>query len=416
MFRVGVFEPKVIDTPTDYEMAKEIFSCGKDDIVKISITNSNGKFSFEKKDDNWIYAENPEIELEQITVNSLSWDYITLKPNRILDENPIDLDQYGLETPNATVRLGLKDESEVTFLLGNASEAKNGYYFMKQGDKTVYLMSSLESENILHPFEYYRKSILFNASEEGIKKVVYQADEHQYEIVKGDKNSWEMLQPYPREVYAAEFSENILTPALSLKIGAYYDDLSPEECGLNHPVYTLQLVSGKDASDTLYIGNENESGFCYAMWKEKKKVFGIDKSSLAFFETSPLMYMQPYVYLPHIQTVKSFEGYVGEEQFFMEIKRSGDKTTYYYNEKEIESDLWKEKFQVLLTAEIIGFTDKLPNDNSFPVICYKATLTDGSVTEVNFYPYDERNYAVTYNGYICFLVNVNTVNTILESF
>lgn len=414
LFRIGLFEPRIENTSIDKETTKEIFACDKDDIIKMSITNPSGTFSFEKEKEIWIHSENPSIELEQITVNSFSWDYISLKPNRILDNTSVDLKQYGLDNPCATVCLELKDNSKIKFFLGNASEAKNGYYFMKQGDETVYLMGSLESENILHPFEYYRKSVLFNTSEEGIKKVTYKADGRIYEIVKKEKNFWEMLQPYPREVYAAEFSENLLAPALSLKTDAYFDELSPKECGLENPVYTLQIISDGE-SDTLYIGKENESGICYAMWKEKGQVFGIKKDNLSFFNVSPLTYMQPYVYLPYIQTVKSFEGYVGQQDFSMEIKGSGDNTTYYYNEKEIESDLWKKKFQVLLTAEIIGLVDELPNDSK-PIISYQSILNDGSKTEIAFYPYDERNYAVSYDGKLCFMVNKNTVETILENF
>ncbi len=409
----GILEPKVVDTPSDYELTEAIFTSEKDEIVAMYITNPNGSFSFKKDEEIWICQEKPEIALEQAHVNSLSWDYVTLKPSRTIEEQASDLEQYGLHQPQASIRLVLKDDSEVTFLVGNEVEG-NGCYFMEEDKTTVYLMSYVECFNILNPLNYYRKSSLFSTSEEGLKEVFYQVGETSYRIKRVQQQQWEMTEPYPREVYGNSFSESFITPALELKIIEFYDELTPSECGFDKPSYKLQLSAEKE-TDVLIIGNENEDGICYAMWGNEGSVFGISKDSLAFLNTSPLTFMLSYVYLPQIDTVESIVGTIQGNAFSMVLKRTDDKTEYYFNDKKVESNVWKEKFQVLLTAEIVDFTNDAATDGE-PTIAYAAKLTDGTETKIAFYPMNERNYAVTYNGKVSFVVNKNSIDTLLENF
>jgi len=410
----GILEPEIVDIPNDYELSEAIFESEKDDIIEMQITNSDGSFSFKKDGEDWICQEKPEIELEQGNINSLSWDYITLKPNKTIEEQAANLEPYGLQQPQASIHLILKNHSEITFLLGNQVEGGGGYYFMEAGKNTVYLMGSLECNNLLHPLSYYRKSMLFSFAEESVKNVFYQVGGISYKIKKIQQQQWKMTEPYEREVYALSFSEQFLTPALQLTITEFYDELTADKCGLNQPTYQLQISAG-DESDVLLIGDENESGHYYAKWKNKEQIFGIQKDSLAFLEVSPLNFMQSYVYLPQINTVESFIGTIQGKEFSMLIERIDEETNYYFNGEKVESELWKEKFQILLTAEIIDFANEA-KANGEPIISYTAKLTDGTETKIAFYPLDERNYAVAYNDDICFIVNKNSVDTIIENF
>lgn len=409
LLKSGIFEPKTLDTPNAYESKKAIFKSESDDIVGMKIANPSGEFSFEKEGKNWVYTKQPEIELDQNRVYNLAWDYLTVTPSDTLAGD--NLEQYGLTNPQATITLVDKQKTETVFLFGNSCES--GYYFMMKGNPDVYIISSLMANNILNSFPYYRNSVLFTTAEESLKKVCYRVGDTTYEI-KRKNQQWEMVKPYPRGVYSYDFSEQFLTPALSLSIGEFYDDMTPEECGLSNPAYTLQLSGDKEA-DVLLIGNENESGLRYAMWEKKGKVFGIAKDALAFLETSPLAFMQLQVYLPYIDTVQSFEGQIQGNPFSMKIDRSGETPAYYFNQEKVESSFWKKQFQVLLTAEIIDFISEA-DVNQDPVISYTATLTDGTKTEIAFYPFNERNYAVSYNGTISFVVTKDTVDTLIENF
>ncbi len=410
--QLGVIEPKEEQTPSNDKSEKAIFICELEEISSIHITNDDGSFSFEKEGEDWICSEKPNVELEQFSITSLAYDFTSLIPNRIIEDQGTELEKYGLHQPQASICFVLKDGSETKFLLGNATEG--GYYFMKDGEKTVYLMNEIVGNGILQPLSAYRKSSLFTASEESIKTVFYQVGEKTYKINRIQQNQWEMTEPYQREVYHNSFSESFITPALELQINEFYDDVIPEECGLKEPAYKLQISVGEQ-TDILLIGNENEAGMRYAMWESKEAVFGISKDSLEFLDTNPLTFMMSYVYLPHIDTVESFTGSIQDKAFSMVLKRTGEKTEYYFNDKKIDSELWKEKFQVLLTAEIVDFTNDAITDGK-PVVSYTAKLTDGTETKIAYYPMNDRSYAVSYNGKVCFVVNKNTIDALVENF
>lgn len=412
--KLGVLEPKVADKPTDYELTEAIFTAEKDAFSLISVTNPSGSFSFEKQEDIWVYQQRPETELEQSYINSLSWDYVTLKPTRTIEEQASDLEQYGLEQPQAKIQLTLKDNTEATFLLGNAVEGQNGYYFMKQGETIVYLIGTVEGDNILHPLKYYRKTTLFSAAEESLTLIAYQNQGKYYEIKRDSDGKWQMVQPYERGVYENSLSEVLITPALEVKIEEFYDQLSPKDCGLDQPEFSLQL-SSEQGEDALLIGPENDSGLCYAKWESKDDVFGISKEAIAFLEADPLTYLERYVYLPNIDTIEGFSGTIQGKEFSMEILRNDEKETYVLNGKEVESRTWKEKFQVLLNAEIIGMVEEEIQTKN-PVISYTAQKIDGTMVAVSFFPMGERNFAVSVNGQVDFYVSKNTVDAIIENF
>lgn len=411
--RLGVLTPQTVDTPSAYELAEAIFTADQNSFAELHIVNPSGEFSFAKQEDGWVCVQRPEIELEQAYVNSLSWDYVTLKPSRTIEQQPSDLSQYGLDQPQASIVIHLTDGTEAAFLLGNEAGGQNGYYMQMQGEEPVYLLSTVKGENILHPLKYYRKATLFTLSDEELSAVIYQNNGTTYEINRDDQNNWHMIRPLDRNVYQNSLLETIVAPARELEIEEFYDDMRPEECGLVEPFYSLQF-SGGQQEEILLIGQQNDQGLCYAKWSNKDGIFGISADILSILQTDPLSYLDRYVYLPEIDTVESFSGMVNGTEFTMEIQRSDDEEIYLLNGEQVESSQWKEKFQILLNAEIIGLTES--QEMGQPVISYTAKRTDGTTDSVAFFPMGERYFAVSVNNQVNFYVSKNTVDTIIGDF
>ena len=111
------------------------------DAVSITYQSSDGStLLFTKADDNWSYDADPDFPLSQSDVGLLASTLKTLSATRKL-EGGEDLSSYGLDNPSNTVTGTNADGGELTILLG--SQASNGdYYAMRQGDETVYTISS----------------------------------------------------------------------------------------------------------------------------------------------------------------------------------------------------------------------------------------------------------------------------------
>ena len=408
----GILAPRPQNEVSQVVLQDAILSIDKDHFAKLSVHNPSGDFSFTKDGETWICTEKPEITLEQVSVNSFSWDYVSLKPLKTIDETPSDLTSYGLKDPQASVTIETIDGTTHTVRLGNAVEGRNGYYAQVDDHPAVYLVSIVEGENLLHPLDYYRSTALFSVSEDTVCAVSYRYEGVTYELRKTGKASWEMVQPYSRQASQSNLIEAMVTPALAWKIEAFYDSMQPEECGLNESACFLQL-SGEEEGDRLLIGAEAPDGLRYAKWEHKPGVFAISSEVMTCLQTDPFTYLDRYVYLPHIDTVESFTGTVGDRKLNMKIDRSGKEPVYFIDDQKVEGNQWKSAFQILLNVEIAGVLQEKPEQTD-PVVSFTAERTDGSRDTVVYSPMGDRYYVATVNGSSDFYVSKNAIDAVIE--
>lgn len=131
----------------------------KENVLSIEVQNSNGSFSFERKSrvvsttdsegnvssSDEYYWESPQLEgLDQNTTSTSAFVncFAGLTTKDIVEENAQDLDKYGLETPEAVVKLKFDDSTEQTMYFGIQNPAAtNLCYFRLSDSSDVYQVS-----------------------------------------------------------------------------------------------------------------------------------------------------------------------------------------------------------------------------------------------------------------------------------
>ena len=78
------------------------------------------------------------------TVGQLS----VLKATSLVSENPDDTAKYGLDTPQLTVSLGVKDRDFQRLLIGMEAPTKTGYYVKVAESKKIFLVSAYIVEDL----------------------------------------------------------------------------------------------------------------------------------------------------------------------------------------------------------------------------------------------------------------------------
>jgi len=92
----------------------------------------------ERKGETWTSpAEALGVQLDQEEIKSVLWSLCNMRYERVADENPKDLEPFGLSTPKARVVLTLEDGSKVELLGGDKTPTGYGYYGMKGGEPKV---------------------------------------------------------------------------------------------------------------------------------------------------------------------------------------------------------------------------------------------------------------------------------------
>ena len=96
------------------------------------------KYSFVKEDGKWYYEADRDFPVQQGMADTKASVISEITAKRVVEENPSDISQYGLDEPYLTVSVS---DSENTYIyhVGDYNESTTTYYIMQEGVDTVYL-------------------------------------------------------------------------------------------------------------------------------------------------------------------------------------------------------------------------------------------------------------------------------------
>ena len=132
----------VLVRQTDWESEEEetagleILDIDPQEVNAVKIENEKGTILLSYNGETWKSEDDPELELNQDSLDNLINRLHPLSVKRELPEVSEELSSYGLESPEIRVAVALQDGTELTLFFG--AEAADG---------TVYLMTS-ESESV----------------------------------------------------------------------------------------------------------------------------------------------------------------------------------------------------------------------------------------------------------------------------
>lgn len=106
-------------------------------IRKIVLKSNNNILHFQKNEQLWTgnftfpYKQDKIVELTEVFSN--------LRAEQIIDENPVDLEQYGLNDPKMSIEVTVEnDKNPKIMFLGDLTPTGNSYYFCLKENPTVY--------------------------------------------------------------------------------------------------------------------------------------------------------------------------------------------------------------------------------------------------------------------------------------
>ena len=239
---------------------KAFVELSADTIEEIRIKNADGETSrVQRVGDGWQLVEPSTAAADTGVVGTVTTDLASLEVQRVVDENPSDLKQYGLEPARVDVSFRLKDQKEFQQVLIGEKTPTGGDVFAKRPtEKRVFLISSfLDSIFNKTSFDLRDKSVLkFD-----------RAAADRVEVVDGNSvlefartgMDWRIAKPISaRADYAAiegvltrlgsTFMQKIVVPEAT--------DLRPY--GLDRPVLTASVMGGGSTA-RLMIGRTDEA-------------------------------------------------------------------------------------------------------------------------------------------------------------
>jgi hypothetical protein len=332
------------------ETKAKAFSVDADQIEEIQIKPASGEASrVQKTNGSWQLVEPEKADADQGQVSNAATSLATLEINRVVDDNPSDLSQYGLNPPKADIAFRLKGKKdERHLLLGEKTATGSDLYAKTPDQKRVFLIAAfLENTFERTPFDLRDKTALkFDQSKaDGIE-----IDHNGVTSLTKKGSDWTLAKP---SAARADFAgaEAILTSLSSLQMQKIVENDAKDlaEYGLNKPDATVTVNAGSTRA-SLAIGKK-EGDSVYARDLSRPLVFTIPAMTATDLEKDA-------------STLRRKDMFDGRSfnTTRVELKRGGETLTFEKSKGKDGKDVWKNAVgKEVDTSKVEDMLTKLSN-------------------------------------------------------
>jgi hypothetical protein len=266
------------------------FSIDADKIDELQIKSQSGdRTTLRKKGASWEIVQPAAAAPDQAAVSGITSNLASVEIQRIVEENPSDLKEFGLDVPR--VEVAFKVGAQEHRLQIGAKTPTGTDVYAKLGDqKKVFLIGSFVDSTLNKSTFDLRDKTVLKVDREKVDAIEVTTPEHtaRMEKVNGE---WQLKQPAAGR---AEFSavDALVSRVSSLQMKS---EVSPESAdlkkyGLEKPAATVRIGSGSSQA-TLIVGAAQE-GSVYTKDQSRPAVFTIDSSLLDDLKKDPAEYRQ----------------------------------------------------------------------------------------------------------------------------
>jgi hypothetical protein len=259
------------------EAKTKVFDVKPETIDEIRIRTAAGDVTAKKASGSWELVE-PAAKADETELSSITTNLSSLEIQRVVDEQPSDLKQYGLAEPRVDVGFKASGDKELKHLIiGDKTATGNDLYAKLPADKKVFLISGfLDTTFNKTPFDLRDKTILkFERDKVDMVSIVMPAQT--IELAKMGTD-WRLKKPVDAR---ADFSavEGAIGRLQSgqMKSIAAADAKDLKQYGLDAPAVTATVGAGSVRA-TLAIGKAAEGGNLYARDTSRPTIFTVEAS------------------------------------------------------------------------------------------------------------------------------------------
>jgi hypothetical protein len=391
--------------------------------VKITVPSTG--VQLEKKEDLWELVPPSPVRLDQGAIGNVLWSLAYMYAERIIDEAPENLADYGLDNPQSHTILTGSDGKEAEFFRGNKTPSGSGYYVMLKGDPKVYLVSIYSAERLALTMKDIRDRALSSTFEMAeFRRLSMETGDFRIEVVPvaeqtgliSELFAHVMISPYvvPRELDSERFTA-LFESLQNLYIVDFIDDapVSLEPYGLDRPIrISLETES---AQLELLLG-KSADGVQYAKLPDEPGVFTINDIDSAV-RVSPFELAGKFAFIVNISKVDSFSVRGGNQPLAAEVRRQNEEETFFLNGRQAAEKDFRTFYQTVIGLLVDAeYPDgHVRGGNEEITIEYHLNDPPGVTVAVKLIPYNRDFYALDREGVVEFLVSRPQVAAIYQA-
>src|SRR5687767_2590682 len=269
----------------------KVFSVEPDKIDEISIKSESGeRTQLQKSGTEWKIVSAAGAKTDPTELSGLMSNLSSLELERVVNEDPADLKEYGLAQPRIEVAFKSGGQQH-TLLIGQKTPPGTDLYAKRADDKKVFLIPShLESTFNRTTFDLRDKAIL-KVDRDKLDALEFTAGDRSSRFVR-PAGEWQIAAPVQAR---ADFSaiEGLVSRLAGLQMKSIVDapESDPKKYGLDKPAATVKFGTGSSQA-TLVLGGTAAEGTIYARDLSRPAVFTVESNVLDELKKDPSEYRQ----------------------------------------------------------------------------------------------------------------------------
>ena len=379
----------------------KVFAVESDKIDELEVKSESGeRTTLRRSGKTWEIVQPAPAAVDEAAVSGITSNLSSVEMQRVIDENPGDLKEFGLAEPR--VEIAFKSGGQQGRLqIGQKTPSGTDVYAKLGDQKKVFLISSyLDSTFNRNTFDLRDKSVLkVDREKVDALEVTAAGRTTRFEKVNGE---WQMTQPAGRR---ADFNavDGLVSRLSSVQMKSLVppDSPDPNRGGLDKPSATVRIGSGSSQA-TLLLGATDSEGSVYAKDVSRPAVFTVEASLLDDLKKDPSEYRQKDLFDARSFNTTRLEIVHNGQTFAFEKTKVKDKDGK-------ESEKWRQvapaardvdasKIEALMTAitgaRATGFVDSTTKTGlDKPELTVTLKFDEGKEERVSFVPAGEKAYA-----------------------
>lgn len=251
-----------------------------DKVDELTVTSESGDVtSVKKSGDGWQIVSPVSVRASDTDVSGITSAIGQLEVGKVIDENPSNLKEYGLETPRLQVEFKSSDGKGGKLLLGEKTATGANLYAKRNAETRVFLIPQFQETSLnKSTFDLRDKSIM-TLQHDKIDGLDVNLDGKTMQFAKNG-SEWKFVKPL---VARADYSavEGVIGRVESAQMKSVVTNAAtPAELkkfGLDRPAITLNVSMGS-ARATFLVGGKADDDTVYARDASKPTIVTVEKS------------------------------------------------------------------------------------------------------------------------------------------
>lgn len=268
-------------TPAGSTKEKLFASLEADKIEELRVKSQTGDTTTLKKEkDGWQLVSPVTAAAQESEVSGITSALTGLEVTRVVDENPTNLKDYGLESPRVAIDFKTTGDKDYRHLfVGEKSPTGSDLFVRRNDDKRVLLVPAYQEQSLNRSTFDLRDKTVIKIDREKVDRVEVVAGGKTLELAKG-ASDWKVTRPIQA---SADFGavegliSRVQTAQMKSIVTSEATPADLKKFGLDKPATTVTLNLGS-AKATLLVGGKADDGSLYARDASKPVVVTVESS------------------------------------------------------------------------------------------------------------------------------------------